>query len=273
MALQIQANTNDGLIKKLQDCGVIKHQIVANVMKETDRKHYSNLFIPYVDRLELIDANAYLAAPHMHAYALEKLVDFIKADSKILDIGSGSGYMAACFARLIQVRAVETLKESTGYVVGVEPLLKLVEFSIENITADNPKLIENGLIKIMEGDGRKGFEDYGPFDVIHVGAAIPEIPTELLMQLSLNGRMLCPVGDTEGVQQMIQCDRDIAGEITKKVLTNVTFDPLVDPLDMQPTTESNDVNMSDGTNGIYRTRTRTTSSGINEPQFSFKDEI
>ncbi|KAG5668417.1 hypothetical protein PVAND_016357 [Polypedilum vanderplanki] len=270
MSLQIQANTNDGLIKKLQDCGVIKHKIVANVMKETDRKYYSNLLIPYIDRPEMIDLSAYLAAPHMHAYALEKLVDFIKADSKILDIGSGSGYMAACFARLIQARAVETLKESTGYVIGVEPHQKLVETSIGNITADNPKLIESGLIKIFEGDGRKGIQEFGPFDVIHVGAAIPEVIIELLMLLNLNGRMLCPVGDTEGVQQMIQCDKNSAGEITKNVLTNVVFDPLIDPLDISPSTISTDGNISDTTD--ESSNTKITSSGFDESQIDIDED-
>ncbi|KAG5668416.1 hypothetical protein PVAND_016356 [Polypedilum vanderplanki] len=271
MALQIQAYTNDVLIKKLQDCGVIKHKIVANVMKETDRKYYSNLFIPYIDRPEMIDFNAYLAAPHMHAYALEKLVDRITSDSKILDIGSGSGYMAACFARLIQARAVESLKEIKGIVYALDPQQKLIETSIGNITADNPKLIESGLIKIMEGDGTKDIQEYGPFDVIHVGAAIPEIPTDFLMLLNLNGRMLCPVGDTEGVQQMIQCDRDSAGEITKKVLTNVVFDPLVDPLDIPPNTESTDANISEKIDESSNTKTIISSIDADKDDDTLRD--
>lgn len=209
-------------------------------MKETDRKFYNNLSAPYVDQFESIDSNIIQSAPHMHAYVLEKLVDLIKADSKILDVNSGSGYILACFARIIQARANENFQDAVGNVIGIEQHEKLFKHLLENILADDPKLLSSGLIKIVQTDGRKDCEQFGPFDVIHIGTAIAEIPMELLMQLNLNGRLLCPVGEKDGVQLMMQCDRNSAGEITEKVLTNVIFDPLVDSFEEQQNSDSMD---------------------------------
>nr|BAN67559.1 protein L-isoaspartyl methyltransferase [Polypedilum vanderplanki] len=276
MALQLQSDSNTDFIKKLQDFGVIKHKIVATAMKETDRKYYSNLPSPYVDRLEIIDANAVLSAPHMHAYALEKLVDRIRHDSKILDIGSGSGYLTACFARLIQERAFEKLQIASGFVIAIEPHERVYKHSIENILTDNSELIMSGLIKIFHGDGKKEIEQYEPFDIIHVGAALSEIPTDLLMHLNLNGRLICPVGDKDGEQQMMQFDKNSAGEVSKKVLTKVIFDPLKatpveyshseeSSLDEQPWTDTTDDESE------WSEHNKTPTSDLNEPEFVLKE--
>lgn len=55
---------------------------------------------------------------------------------------------------------------------------------------------------IPEGDGRKGYEKHAPYDVIHVGAAAPNIPEMLLSQLANGGRMICPIGPAGGDQTL-----------------------------------------------------------------------
>jgi protein-L-isoaspartate(D-aspartate) O-methyltransferase len=100
-------------------------------MKETDRRLYCRVNLPYVDRPYSIGYSATISAPHMHAFALETLFDFIKPDSRVLDVGSGSGFLTACFARLLNAKATnEGQASASGFVVGIEHHPKLVEFSI-----------------------------------------------------------------------------------------------------------------------------------------------
>lgn len=56
---------------------------------------------------------------------------------------------------------------------------------------------------IIVGDGRKGHEEGGPYDAIHVGAAAPQIPSALISQLKPGGRLIVPEGP-EGSDQVLQ---------------------------------------------------------------------
>ncbi|KAG5668412.1 hypothetical protein PVAND_016352 [Polypedilum vanderplanki] len=228
MASRLRSESNAGLVQQLQDSGVIKKPIVAEVMKQTDRKHYCRVANPYVDQPESIGCFATISAPHMHAFALENLSEVINADSKILDIGAGSGYLTACFARLIEAKAKEKNTEPTGIVIAIEHQPDLVKFANENIKNDDYKLISDERLKIIQGDGRIGCIEYGPYDVIHVGAAASETPLELLLQLKTGGRMLCPVGPQDGEQNMEQYDKKNSGEVVKDTLTSVMYVPLTD---------------------------------------------
>lgn len=55
-----------------------------------------------------------------------------------------------------------------------------------------------------EGDGRNGYEEHAPYDIIHVGAAAPKTPDVLLSQLKPGGRLICPVGPQYGAQNLEQ---------------------------------------------------------------------
>ena len=54
-----------------------------------------------MDSPQSIGHGATISAPHMHAYAIEILKDFIREGSKVLDVGSGTGYLTACFAMMV----------------------------------------------------------------------------------------------------------------------------------------------------------------------------
>jgi protein-L-isoaspartate(D-aspartate) O-methyltransferase len=114
-----------------------------------------------------------------------------------LDVGSGSGYTAAVFHHLIKTMSVA--REDTGYespsavpsggVVGIDHIPALVEWSVENLKKDGlGDAMDKGEIVMIAGDGRKGWDKYAPYDVIHVGAAAPVIPQELVDQLKSPGR-------------------------------------------------------------------------------------
>lgn len=193
-------------------------------MKATDRKLYCRVNNPYVDRPYSIGFSATISAPHMHAYALEILQKHLKPDAKVLDVGAGSGFLTVCFSRFMQAQS----SDSKGLVVGIEHHPKLVEFAIGNINTDDPKLLDEGKVKIIEGDGRLGCEELGPYDAIHVGAAACKIPDNLLKQLKPGGRMICPVGPAGDTQMLEQYDKDENGEITKQTLMSVIYVPLTD---------------------------------------------
>ena len=99
-------------------------------MKATDRKLYCRVAYPYVDRPYSIGYSATISAPHMHAHALDILSKHLKPNSNILDVGAGSGFLTACFARFIQEKAKLENTEVTGKIIGIEHHPKLVEFAI-----------------------------------------------------------------------------------------------------------------------------------------------
>lgn len=105
----------------------------------------------------------------MHAYALEHLKDHLKPGKRILDVGSGSGILLAYANRMGVTKAV-----------GIEHIGPLVEWSIENLSKNFKEELENKTIIVVEGDGRKGFKEEGPYDCIHIGAAADEIPPALI---------------------------------------------------------------------------------------------
>ena len=75
-------------------------------------------------------------------------------------------------------------------VYGIEHIDELAEASRHNIAKHHQAYLDDGSITIVAGDGRQGLPEYGPFDVIHVGAAADSIPEPLLLQLAPNGIMV-----------------------------------------------------------------------------------
>ncbi|KAJ3310774.1 hypothetical protein HDV04_004656 [Boothiomyces sp. JEL0838] len=148
----------------------------------------------------------------MHAYALDYLEASCKEGSRVLDIGSGSGYLAACFAHMVGPK---------GKVVGIDHIPELVEQSKLNVLADHPALLENQL-EFHVGDGRVGFEAAAPYDAIHVGAYHPTIPHQLIEQLNEGGRMFIPTGNPQQIYLVEKKD----GKVIQTPYIHVSYVPL-----------------------------------------------
>ena len=202
----------DYLLKK----GYIKSYIVYNSMIQVDRIDFCPYF-PYKNRPQPINYNATISAPSIHAYCLDLMKDHLKEGNKVLDIGFGSGYLTVAMSKMMNDK---------GIVVGIEHIKYLYNFALENICKNHKNLLDSHKIILIESDGRLGYESMGPYNCIHVGAAVKKVPSLLIEQLDKGGRMVIPIGN-QGEEQFITIiDKDLNGKISFEKKLGVNFVPL-----------------------------------------------
>ncbi len=122
-----------------------------------------------------------ISQPYIVASMLEAL-SLCPAD-KVLEVGSGSGYVTALLA------------EMAAQVYSIERHAVLAARAWQTIAAMGYRNVE-----IVVGDGSQGLPRHKPFDAIIVSAAAERLPTPLLSQLADGGRMIIPVGAVEAQQ-------------------------------------------------------------------------
>ncbi|KAK7265611.1 hypothetical protein RJT34_33233 [Clitoria ternatea] len=210
-------NENKGMVDNLHRCGIITSRKVAEVMEDVDRALFvPNGVQPYIDSPMAIGYNATISAPHMHATCLQLLEKNLQTGMHALDVGSGTGYLTACFALMVGPQ---------GRAIGVEHIPELVSFSIENVKKSAAaQLLKDGSLSVHVGDGRQGWPEFAPYDAIHVGAAASEIPQPLIDQLKPGGRMVIPVGNI--FQDLKVVDKNSDGSISIRTETSVRYVPL-----------------------------------------------
>lgn len=149
-------------------------------MRQVDRGHYAPA-APYEDSPQPIGFGATISAPHMHAAAAESLLPFLSSGARVLDVGSGSGYLTHVLANLVG---------QEGRVVGVDHISALVDLATKNMNkgVEGRELLARGQVVFVTADGRNGWKDEAPYDAIHVGAAAVEAHAPLIEQLKKPGR-------------------------------------------------------------------------------------
>ena len=161
----------------------------------------------YQDKAFPIAANQTISQPYTVAFQSELLE--VRPESKILEIGTGSGYQAAVLCVL------------GAHVYSIERQLELFKKTSKFL----PKI---GYVakRLIFGDGYKGLPDEAPFDRIIVTAGAPFVPKPLLSQLKIGGRLVIPVGDED--QIMTLYIRKGTKEFEKHELGNFKFVPLLE---------------------------------------------
>jgi protein-L-isoaspartate(D-aspartate) O-methyltransferase len=147
-----------------------------------------------------------ISQPYIVAIMLESLQ--LAPTDKVLEVGTGSGYVTALLSELAQ--QVFSIERHPALVEGAREVL--AELGYSNA-------------RIFTGDGALGLPACAPFDAILVSAAAPDLPSMLLAQLTDSGRMIVPVGASDS--QQLQFVRAINGQHVVSLRERVRFVPLV----------------------------------------------
>lgn len=208
------------LVEQLVAEGVLRTEKVRNAMLRVPRHEFvwpNQLKYAYDDTpLPLGDTGQTVSAPHMVA-TMNELLD-VQIGDRILEVGTGSGYHAATLAIL----TCPSLDSQIPLVYTVEINSRLVKFAEANFL----RLGFNRIIKVIEGDGSKGYSEASPYDRILVTAAAPSIPPPLVEQLKPGGRMVIPVQSGFFGQNLVLVEKSVNGRVRKSDTGPVIFVPL-----------------------------------------------
>ncbi len=164
--------------------------------------------LAYIDRPLPIEDSQTISQPYIVALMTE--LARVTPTSKVLEVGTGSGYQAAVLAELV------------GEVYSIEIIGALAASARDQLSAlgyDN--------VHVRHGDGYKGWPEHAPFDAILVTAAPPHVPEALRQQLAVGGRLVIPVG--ERTQELLVIERTGTGFTERSVLP-VRFVPMTDEI-------------------------------------------
>lgn len=162
----------------------------------------------YEDAPLPIEGGQTISQPYIVAFMTEALA--LEGGGKVLEIGAGSGYAAAILSKI------------AGEVYTVERIGQLAEKAAS-------KLADLGYhnVRVLHGDGTKGWPEHAPYDGIIVAASGPSVPESLKEQLKIGGRLIIPVGRDPKVQELVRITRISEDEYAREDLADVRFVPLI----------------------------------------------
>ena len=190
------------LMLKLRQNGVSNPEILKSI-ETIDRSSFiSKSFLNRsLEDIPLpIECGQTISQPSLVAFMIQQLE--IPYRSKVLEIGTGSGYQTAILSRL------------SSRVYSVERYKKLVDMAKIRLANLN---ISNVIILMM--DGFFGYSLQAPFDRIILTAAVEEIPSLLISQLKVGGIMIVPVGLSNEKQSLLKVVKTEKGLDIKELMS------------------------------------------------------
>ena len=139
---------------------------------------------------------------------MTELLD-LRPEHTVLEVGTGSGYQAAVLAEL------------AGTVCSIEVIPALAARAAKVLAAEG-----YGRVALRTGNGALGWPEHAPFDAIIVTAAARDVPPALVEQLKPGGRLVIPVGEAHGDQELRLLRKDAQGHVTSRRVLAVAFVPL-----------------------------------------------
>jgi len=143
---------------------------------------FSDVELPL--RIDRVDTGELMMTPKVEARLLQELG--LQAHETVLEVGTGSGYMAALAAHRAQS------------VLSIEIDRRLHAFGSANLTRAG---IRN--VRVELGDGALGWSERAPYDAIIMSGSLPMLPDALLAQLKIGGRIAAIVGDAPAMTAQI----------------------------------------------------------------------
>jgi len=175
---------------QLRDRGV-KDERVLGAMARVPRHEFApeaHRGQAYEDHPLPIAEGQTISQPYIVALMLEALA--LSPSDRVLEVGTGSGYVTALLAEL--AARVFSVERHASLAASARDLV--AHLGYRNVS-------------VIEGDGSQGFAESAPYDAIVVSAAAGEVPQALLAQLAEGGRMIIPVGTPESQQlQLIRME-------------------------------------------------------------------
>ena len=192
---------------------IMRRGVVTPRVIEAFRKVPRHLFVPeqfqshsYNDHPLPIGEGQTISQPYMVALMTDLL--YLSGEDKILEIGAGSGYQAAILAEL--GKEVYTVERHKLLAERAEKILK--ELNYQNV-------------KVLVGDGTKGWKEFSPYQKIIVTASAPDVPQPLFEQLDEMGKLVIPIGGRWS-QDLILIEKR-KDKMIKKSICGCVFVPLI----------------------------------------------
>jgi protein-L-isoaspartate(D-aspartate) O-methyltransferase len=191
----------------------LRHEIEDERVLETMARVRRELFVPaesrryaYDDRPLPIGQGQTISQPFIVALMTQAME--LTGDENVLELGTGCGYQAAILAEL--AAKVVTVER-------IDTLARTARRTLKKLGYNN--------VEVHPATEKLGWPPGAPYDAIMVTAAAPNVPQELLDQLSMGGRLVIPVGSRweQSLLQVIKRD----GEAQVRNLTGCRFVPLI----------------------------------------------
>ena len=197
------------LLNELKVQGITDPKVLDAIMKIPREDFIVKEFreYSYLNRPLPIGQDQTISQPFIVAYMTQTLG--IQPTDKVLEIGTGCGYQTAILATLAyEVYSIEVLPE----------LSKKAQLLLQSLGYKN--------IKFKIGNGKFGWKEHELYDKIIATAAPEELPTQLVDQLSPNGKMIIPIGPQNN-QQLFLIIKNHQGDVESMPLMQVKFVPMV----------------------------------------------